>query len=142
MGLRPVKASIGQYWRTREASLATDTFYVNIKLNYKLCDFDAALENAAQKVDMRRAEGYTACQLEKTLTERSKLTFDLQRVAGWCEATARRAESPPESPAKTGHALAKQAGCARYRAEEASDPEQTAPPGAKSGGTARDRLAL
>ena len=97
---------------------------------------------ARQKVDMLGAGGYTACELEKTLTERSKLAFDLQRVAGWCEATARRAESPPESPAKTGHALAKQAGRARYRAEEAPGPEHATPPGAKSGGTARDRLAL
>jgi hypothetical protein len=51
MGLRPVEASIGQYWRLIKASIVTDNFYVAIKLYYKLCDFDTAPENTAQKVE-------------------------------------------------------------------------------------------
>jgi hypothetical protein len=63
MGVRPVEASIGQYWRSIEASSVIDNFYVAIKLYHKLCDFDTAPENTAQKVDMLGAGGYTACQL-------------------------------------------------------------------------------
>jgi hypothetical protein len=47
MGLRPVKASNGQYWRAKKASTRISILYITVKSYYKLHDFDTALSPRA-----------------------------------------------------------------------------------------------
>jgi hypothetical protein len=43
-GLKPVKASIGQYWREKKTSIAIGSFYITVYFNYKSYNFDIALK--------------------------------------------------------------------------------------------------